>query len=80
MDVIDNVLDVSKGCLSWSSETDDSTQSTTTPTSTASTTAEDDDGDEEDFHLVIDNVYRSWDKIKTIPDYEKVAGVLLFKK
>ena len=80
MDVIDNVLDVSNGCLSWSSETDDSTQSTTTPTSTASTTAEDDDGDEEDFHLVIDNVYRSWDKIKAIPDYEKVAGVLLFKK
>jgi hypothetical protein len=29
---------------------------------------------------VIEDVYQSWDKIKVIPDYEKVAGVLLFKK
>lgn len=35
---------------------------------------------EESYQHVIENVYQSWDKIKAIPNYEEVAGVLLFQK
>lgn len=55
------------------------------------TTTNDDDNDNTDNHhkyniasvnysRLIEVVYMSWDKIKAIPNYEQVAGVLLFRK
>lgn len=32
------------------------------------------------YSHMIESVYSSWDKVKKIPNYEEVAGVLLFRK
>jgi hypothetical protein len=73
--IIDQVLNVCQYTASMPS-CDDSTAASSTST-TASDTLE---ANEISLSKVVEAVYMSWDKVKRIPNYKEVAGVLLFKK
>jgi hemoglobin-like flavoprotein len=49
-------------------------------TETSSTPDTEEPLDEVSYYHMVENVYASWDKVRRIPNYAEVAGVLLFKE
>jgi hypothetical protein len=72
--IVDQASNASQNTASMSSCDDSTVFSTSTTTTTAV------DANEILFLNVVEDIYMSWDKVKRIPNYGEVTGVLLFRK